>query len=227
MQHELQEDLEQLADQLEMGHEQEELAAPDFVSSYASGPRMKATIVTFKLHYGGVLVRGPMTNIEIMITLVFKEKIIGTGVVKLYVEHSEEWLRINNKLVDYDYTTEMIFDQSTWSRYYTHDNEESEQDETTSSEEDDHDEDFEAELDKVVETLSPNQDTEVTDGIYAIREHYKALNQNKLIHVANIPEKELHHYNEENDNSKGSEGDYLVNSDVESLDEVILKDGAT
>nr|GEY42632.1 hypothetical protein [Tanacetum cinerariifolium] len=150
-----------------------------------------------------------------------------TGVVELYVEHSEEWLRTNNKLVDYDYTTGMSFDQSTGSRQNADDNEESEQDETTSSEEEDHEEDFEAELDTVVETLSPNQDTEVTDGINAVREHYKALNQNKLIPAANILEKELHHGNEENDNSKGSEENYLENSDVESLDDEILEDGTT
>ncbi|GKE77601.1 elongation factor G, III-V domain-containing protein, partial [Tanacetum coccineum] len=108
------------------------------------------------------------------------------------------------------------------------DNEESDQDETTSSEEEDHEEDFEAELDTVVETLSPNQDTEVTEGINALREHYKALNRNILIPAANIPEKELHHGNEENDNSKCSEVEnYLDNSDVESLDEEILEDGTT
>ncbi|GKD46660.1 RNA-directed DNA polymerase, eukaryota, reverse transcriptase zinc-binding domain protein, partial [Tanacetum coccineum] len=151
-----------------------------------------------------------------------------TGVVELYVEHSEEWLRANKKLVDYNYTTEMSFDQSTGSRQNADDNEESDQDETTSSEEEDHEEDLEAELDTVVETLSPNQDTEVTEGINALREHYKALNRNILIPAANIPEKELHHGNEENDNSKGSEVEnYLHNSDVESLDEEILEDGTT
>ncbi|GKD04091.1 hypothetical protein Tco_1179065, partial [Tanacetum coccineum] len=103
----------------------------------------------------------------------------------------------------------------------------SEQDETTSTEEDDHKEDVEAELDTIIETLCSNQDTEVTDGIDAVREHYKALNRNKLIPTANIPEKELHLGNEENDNFKGSVGNYLDNSDVESLDEEILEDGTT
>ena len=32
-----------------------------------------------------------------------------TSVVDLYVEHSEKWLRTNNKLVDYNYTKNMSF----------------------------------------------------------------------------------------------------------------------
>ncbi|GKE44666.1 hypothetical protein Tco_1471950, partial [Tanacetum coccineum] len=121
----------------------------------------------------------------------------------------------------------MSFDQSTGSGQNADENEESEQDETTSIEEEDHEEDVEAELDTIIETLCSNKDTEVTDGIDAVREHYKALNRNRLIPTANIPEKELHHGNEENDNFKGSVENYLDNSDVESLDEEILEDGTT
>ncbi|GJZ37743.1 hypothetical protein Tco_0583934 [Tanacetum coccineum] len=215
---------------------------------------MKDTIITFKLHYGGVLVRVPITQYrdydyvsmdkeknhvclwsfttklrslgfkdcdvngayykEPLKTLTDDMKLIydqgslydmfpyasRTGVVELNVEHIEEWLRTNNKLVDY---------------------------ETTSTEEDDHEEDVEAKLDTIIKTLCSNQDTEATDGIDAVREHYKALNQNRLIPTANIPEKELHLGNEENDNFKGSAENYLDNTDVESLDEEILEDGTT
>ncbi|GJZ59260.1 hypothetical protein Tco_0615076, partial [Tanacetum coccineum] len=122
---------------------------------------MKETNVTFKLYYGGVLVRGPITEYRDydyvsmereknrvclwsftteLRSLGFKDcdvngvyykeplKTLTDGVVELYVEHSEEWLRTNNKLVDYSYTTEMIFDQSTRSRQNADDNEESEHD---------------------------------------------------------------------------------------------------
>ncbi|GJX11493.1 hypothetical protein Tco_0201352 [Tanacetum coccineum] len=115
-----------------------------------------------------------------------------TGVVELNVEHSEEWQRTNNRLVDCNYTAEMSFYQSTGSRQNADENEE-----------------------------------KVTDGIDAVREHYKALNRNRLIPTANIPEKELHLGNEENDNFKGSADNYLDNADVESLDEEILEDGTT
>ena len=120
---------------------------------------MNDKIVTFKLHYGGVLVRGPITEYrdydyvsmdrkknrvclwsfttelrssgfkdcdvngvyykEPLKTLTNGMKLIydqgslydmfscasRTGVVELYVEHSEEWLRTNNKMVDYNYKT--------------------------------------------------------------------------------------------------------------------------
>nr|GEX95208.1 hypothetical protein [Tanacetum cinerariifolium] len=197
---------------------------------------MKDTIAPFKLHFGGVLVRGLATQYidydyvsmdkesRMFLVIHYGVEEFRTGVVELNVEHSEECLRTNNKLVDYNYMAEISFDQSTRSRQNADGNVKSEQDETTSTEEDDHEEDVEAELDTIIKTLCSNQDTEVID---VVREHYKALNRNKLIPTANILEKELHLSNKENENFKGSAENYLDNFDVESLDEEILDDGTS
>ncbi|GJW29382.1 hypothetical protein Tco_0046257 [Tanacetum coccineum] len=102
-------------------------------------------------------------------------------------------------------------------------NEGGEEDET-SSQEGDLEEDCEAELNEITETLDPTPDAEVAVGIEAVREHYRLLNQIK-VPTANNPQQGLEHGDKEQENFQGVEENYLDNSDVDSLNEEVLEDG--
>ncbi|GJV51518.1 hypothetical protein Tco_1447259, partial [Tanacetum coccineum] len=219
--------------------------------------------VTFRLHYGGVLVRGLVTkyrdfdyvNIERehnrvrrwsftadLRGLGFKDEDVNglyyrqlaktltnglrlindefglyeiisctsrTGLVELYVEHSEDWLRANNKLVDTNVTT--------WTTNVS----------ATCEAEGDVEGDCFGELDTINETLDPNQDTEVAESMEIARNHYKVLNQITKLPFAQSNKKELIRDDEDEDNVHDGEENYLDKSNVESLNEEILEDGTT
>lgn len=93
----------------------------------------------------------------------------------------------------------------------------------TSSSEEDCEEDYDVELNEITETLDPNLDEEVFAVIEAVKEHFKMLNQIRKTPTANIPEKDLEHGNDVED--QGGEN-FLDNSDVESLHEETLEDGS-
>nr|GEU89501.1 protein kinase-like domain, beta-lactamase/transpeptidase-like protein [Tanacetum cinerariifolium] len=101
-----------------------------------------------------------------------------------------------------------------------------EEDKFSSSEEYGLEDDCEAELDEITETLDPHRDIEVVVGIEAVIDHYRTTKQKRRMpHIKN-PEKvlEQHGDGEENNHHDGKET-YLDNSDVDSLDEEIIEDG--
>nr|GEX95929.1 transposon protein, putative, Mutator sub-class [Tanacetum cinerariifolium] len=100
------------------------------------------------------------------------------------------------------------------------------EDEFSSSEEYDLEDDCEAELDEITETLDPHRDIEVAVGIEAVIEHYRTTKQKRRMPPIKNPEKVLkqHGDGEENNHHDGKET-YRDNSDVDSLDEEIIEDG--
>ncbi|PWA84803.1 hypothetical protein CTI12_AA156310 [Artemisia annua] len=103
-----------------------------------------------------------------------------TGLVELYVEHSEDWLQANNKLIDMNVTTGRSYVSATSEvggvpnetqpnqnmvLTSSDKDEGDEEDGDNSTEEGDVEGDYLDEIDTINETLDPNQDTEVAEKI--------------------------------------------------------------
>nr|GEZ50747.1 hypothetical protein [Tanacetum cinerariifolium] len=112
-------------------------------------------------------------------------------------------------------------------RYETCEEEEryGEEDGFSSIEEYDLEDDCEAELDEISETLHPHQDLEVAVGIEAVIEHYRTAKQKRRMTPIKNPEKALkQHGDGEENNHRDVKETYHDNSDVDNLDEEIIED---
>ncbi|PWA36363.1 hypothetical protein CTI12_AA600710 [Artemisia annua] len=163
---------------------------------------------TFRLHYGGVLVRGLATEyrdfegsriVQSAKTLTDGLRLIHdeaslyemlscasrTGLVELYVEHSEDWLQANNKLIDMNVTTGRSYVSATSEvggvpnetqpnqnmvLTSSDKDEGDEEDGDNSTEEGDVEGDYLDEIDTINETLDPNQDTEVVESMEILKD---------------------------------------------------------